>query len=43
MDRDYLKKLIGFVTSRQTEEDDGMYNGWLAYYNRVVSYHKIKS
>jgi len=36
MDRDYLKKLIGFVTSRQTEEDDGMYNGWLAYHNRIV-------
>lgn len=36
MNRDYLKKLIGFVTSRPTEENDGMYNGWLDYHNKIV-------
>ena len=37
MDRDYLKKLFGFVTSRRAVRLDSkgeMYNNWLAYHNR---------
>lgn len=36
MDRDHLKRLTGFVTSRAPKEYDNMYAGW-------ISYHKEKA
>ena len=35
MDNEYLKRLIGFVAARPTRENDGMYNGWVRYHNRL--------
>lgn len=36
MEREYLRKLTGFVTSRPTKEYNSMYNGWLAYHTSAV-------
>jgi len=38
MDRKYLKKICGFLTSRRAREAKGerdMYNGWLDYHNSI--------
>lgn len=40
MNRSYLKKLFGFVTSRRALEEKGeseMYNSWLNYYNKKLN------
>lgn len=34
MDRNYLRKLFGFVTSRKSLKIDDMYNNWLKYHNK---------
>ncbi|MBI2548156.1 HNH endonuclease [Candidatus Woesearchaeota archaeon] len=34
MDRDYLKSVFGFVTSRKSKEEDDMYNHWLEYHKK---------
>ncbi len=31
----YLKELYGFVTSRASNETNGMYGGWLGYHNQI--------
>ena len=39
MDRDYLKKLFGFITSRRGLQEGGkrdMYNSWLDYHNKEI-------
>ncbi len=39
MDRDYLKKLFGFVTSNRALQEDGkrdMYNSWLDYHKEKI-------
>lgn len=36
MDRDYLRKLFGFVTSRPSKAGD-MYNNWVQYHQRFLS------
>ncbi len=36
MDREYLRRLIGFVTSRPTKDKDSMYDSWLRHYNRLL-------
>lgn len=33
MDKPYLKKLYGFVTSRSSRTRDNMYNYWKAYHD----------
>jgi hypothetical protein len=39
MDREYLRKLFGFVTARKSRNADDMYDRWLEYHrkNRNVS------
>ncbi|MDI6722923.1 MAG: hypothetical protein QMD97_05160, partial [Candidatus Aenigmarchaeota archaeon] len=36
MDREYLRKLFGFVTSRTSRAGD-MYNNWVRYHQRFLS------
>ena len=36
MDREYLRKLFGFVTSRTSRAGD-MYNNWVRYHRRFLS------
>lgn len=36
MDKPYLKKLYGFVTSRSSRTRDGMYDHWKAYHDSQV-------
>lgn len=36
MDREYLRKLFGFVTSRNSKSGD-MYNNWVRYHQRFLS------
>ncbi len=37
MEREYLSKLYGFVTSRSSISGDGMYDKWKAYHSKSLS------
>ena len=36
MDREYLKALFAFVTSRHTDQDNDMYGRWKDYHERML-------
>jgi len=42
MNLDYLKRFIGFVTSREIEDKNDMYYKWLQYYKKEVANSRIQ-